>query len=317
MERILGLHHMTFMAGHPQVNHDFYTHELGLRLVKTTINFDAPDVYHLYFGDEAGNPGSILTSFPFPNMRRGQRGQGQMTFTALGIPKGSYSFWRDRLEERNLSFDEIETAFGQKVLRFEDPDGLGLMLVESESGAGKGWGGGSVPAQHAIQGMDAAILEVARPEATARLLTEVMDYEELDAKGPHLRLKPRARHYGYIELQRHHHVPAGRLGAGIVHHLAFATPSDELQLELRAQLLEYGMFPTEVKDRQYFHSVYFREPNGVLFEIATVPPGFAVDEAPDALGQELRLPPWEENRRNLIEQALPVIDRNPDKSATA
>lgn len=308
MHPITGLHHMTFMASSPQANLDFYTKTLGLRLVKKTVNFDAPDVYHLYFADALGTPGTVLTSFPFPNMRRGRRGSAQMTVTRLGVPQGSLGFWKKRLDQHRVHVEETQSLDGSDTLRFEDPDGLGLELIETHQSAAHPALGPGMEARTAIAGIHTALLQVEAPSRTARLLIEVMDYEEIEHGQHFIRLAPKAgSEMGLVELHHRPGLPQGRQGAGIVHHLAFATPSDETQLDLQRRLIDFGLHPTEVKDRQYFRSIYFREPNGVLFEIATVPPGFTLDEAPGELGAHLKLPPWQEGQRASLEAQLPLL----------
>jgi glyoxalase family protein len=303
----LGLHHVTALAGPAQPSVDFYTGMMGLRLVKLTVNFDAPSVYHVYYADDAARPGSVLTLFPFPDAAPGRAGAGEAVEVAHVVPAGAHAYWMDRFAERDYeAWDAPETRFGESVLRLRDPDGTPLALVEDAAVTG-GWEGGSVPVEAAAGALHSATLASKDPEATARLLVETMGYRESGKEGDRLRfVNRRADRAGVIDL-----VPApaepGRSGKGTIHHVAFRVAGEEAHLEVREAIATLGLRPTPVIDRQYFRSVYFREPGGVLFELATDLPGFDVDEPADTLGRSLKLPPQYEPRRAEIEAALPSL----------
>ncbi len=302
---INGLHHITALGGHPQPNVDFYGKTLGLRLVKKTINFDATDVYHLYYGDETGQPGTIMTFFPYPGIQRGRIGTGQVTITSFAIPADSVDYWAKRLEEKGVSFQSPSRRGNETVLPLEDPDGLLLELVADDNDQRKGWGGGEVPGEHAIRGFFGVTICVANPMATQHLLTNTMYYAVVSDKPGRTRLQANNGSPGSIvDLTCPPNAQRGLSGGGTIHHVAFSTDSDDTQQQIREKLVEAGMQVTQVLDRQYFHSIYFREPGGVLFEVATNPPGFAQDEDVANLGTELKLPPWEEKNRAAIEQNL-------------
>jgi len=325
---IRGIHHVTAIATDPQRNVDFYAGALGLRLVKRTVNFDDPGTYHFYFGDAAGRPGSILTFFPWPLARRGSRGTGQVTATALSVPAGSLGWWRDRLRGMGVVMGDVsggdaaqgeaEGRFGDEVLTLLDPDGLLLELVADEASTEvEPWTGGAVPERHAVRGLHSVTLRLADAGETAELLAALGWHGEAEA-GPRQRWvadgsQPGAR----VDLVTDPRGGAGQVAAGTVHHVAFRAADDPDQAAWRDDLFARGLRPTPVLDRQYFHSIYFREPGGVLFEIATDPPGFTLDETPAALGTALKLPPWLETQRQRIEEALPTIDTAPAASGAA
>jgi glyoxalase family protein len=310
-ESLGALHHVTAFAGDPARNLDFYARVLGLRLVKRTVNFDDPGTWHLYYGDQAGSPGSILTFFPVPGLPRGARGTGQATETAFAVPPASLPFWRDRLRALGVAFAEAGPRFGAEVLAFEDPDGLGLELVgDPASVARPGAAAGDIPAAHAIRGFLGVTLRLRDADRTARVLTGLLGYAEAAEEGGRRRFVaergdgPLAPVLDIVE------APAGARaeeGAGSVHHIAFRVASVEAQEALRRRIAAAGHRVTPILDRQYFRSIYFREPGGVLFEVASDPPGFAVDEAPEALGERLMLPAWLEPQRAQIERALPPL----------
>lgn len=307
-EGIRGLHHVTAIAGGAQANLEFYTDALGLRLVKRTVNFDAPDTYHFYFGDAAGNPGSLLTFFPFENAAPGRPGPGVAETTAFAIPEAAFEPWMTRLAEAGRDFDGPTIRFGQRVLGLRDPDGLRIELVaEAGLNGGAGWAGGPVPAEQTIRHLHSVTLCVEAPERTARLLTETFGYEALGEEAGRRRFRVRGGPAGIVDLECQPERMRGRLGAGTVHHVAFRARDAAEQLTWRKAVAALGLNVTPVLDRQYFRSIYFREPGGVLFEIATDPPGFAVDEAPEALGTALKLPPWLEPQRAEIERRLPPV----------
>jgi glyoxalase family protein len=311
MERQLpGIHHITAIAGDPQANIDFYAGVLGLRLVKLTINFDDPGTYHLYYGDGAGHPGTIITFFPWPKAPRGRKGAGQVTATAFAVPKGSLAFWADRLKVLELPFTGPFERFGEQALSLHDPDGLGIELIEAASvPAGHAWTGGPVPVDHAIHGFHSATLTVEGYERTAALLADTMQFRLAGAEGARFRYTaagsgaPGASADVVCAPEEH----PGRVLVGTVHHIAWRAPNDAQHESWRKELARLGYNVTPVIDRKYFHSIYFREPGGILFEIATDPPGFAVDEPADQLGLKLQLPPWLESAREQLMAVLPPL----------
>jgi glyoxalase family protein len=309
MKPIQGLHHVTAMAGDPQANLDFYHGLLGQRLVKKTVNFDDPGTYHFYFGDEIGTPGTILTFFPWPMAKRGVPGNGETTAVAYTIRPESADFWRDRLAGRGVAMGESLTRFGREVIPFRDPDGMRVELVADDRPATvHHWAGGPVPATHALRGFHSVTLQLDQVEPTANLLTTHMGYTFIGQEGGRYRYAGASDDIGLlIDLDHRPGAPAGKFGAGSIHHIAFRTVDDAEQLEYQSALRGVGFGVTPVRDRQYFHSIYFRSPGGVLFEIATDSPGFLYDEPVAGLGQGLRLPPWLEDRRDEIEDALPVV----------
>jgi glyoxalase family protein len=314
-KKIVGLHHVTAIASNPQRNLDFYIGLLGLRLVKRTVNFDDPGTYHFYFGDAHGAPGTILTFFPWPGARRGFRGVGQIEATAFAISPDSVGYWLDRFKQQHVTAEKTPARFGEEVIRFTDPDGLLLEVVASDSfGKTESWIDGSVPAEHSLRGFYSVSAALEGYERTATLLTESFGYRLVEESGNRFRFAaPSDGGPGRIvDLLC---IPDGRPGnvaAGSVHHIAFRARDDAEQLQWREHLVELGYNVTPVIDRIYFHSIYFREPGGILFEIATDPPGFTLDEKLDELGSRLRLPPWLESARSQIEKILPPI-RVPSK----
>lgn len=297
--RSAGIHHITAIAGDPQRNLDFYTEALGLRLVKRTVNFDDPGSYHFYFGDSIGTPGTIMTFFPWPGARRGARGSGQVTTVSFAVPRNSMAFWKERLRATHVIAEEIEGRFGCNALRFLDPDGLQLELVASANEESS--------SERAIRGFAAPTLEVRNPEKTEKLLTEILGFEFVAEENNRRRFRGSGSNASAeIDLVSSE-AGFGQIAAGTVHHIAFRAADDDEQLKVREQLAARGLNVTPVIDRQYFHSIYFREPNGILFEIATDGPGFLIDEPADALGETLKLPPIYESKRNEIERVLPTI----------
>jgi len=308
-KRIPGIHHITAIAGDPQRNLDFYTNTLGLRLVKLTVNFDDPTTYHLYFGDEQGSPGTLLTFFPWPGATQGQRGTGQVTAISFAVPQGTLGYWEDRLRQRDVALLERQHRFDEEVLTFLDPDWIKLELVaRAGAKATVPWESNGVPADYAIRGFDGVAMGVKDTAPTLDLLTGAMGFTRLGEDGARIRL--RAGSDGDAALVDLLHVPEGergRHGPGTVHHVAWRTPDNAEQLSWRQDVADLGLRVTDVIDRQYFRSIYFREPGGVLFEIATDPPGMDWDEPFDALGSRLRLPSWFEPRRAEVEAALPPL----------
>ncbi len=306
---IAGIHHVTAIATDPQQNADFYAGVLGLRLVKKTVNFDDPSTYHFYFGDELGQPGTILTFFPWPMARRGSRGSGQATVTSFSVPEGSLGFWSDRLERLGVIVEQPTARFDEEVLTFYDPDGLKLELVAHAENLGKPWSRGSVPTQHAIRGFHSVTLAVREVEPTAELLTRTMGLRRAGELGQRSRFETTAGALGRcVDLLHTPETGHGRIAAGTVHHVAWRVPDELSQAAWRETLASLDLQPTPVQDRRYFQSIYFREPAGVLFEFATDPPGFTRDERPDSLGSRLQLPPWLEPQRDQIERVLPTIE---------
>lgn len=311
--RIPGIHHVTAICGDPQRNADFYVGVLGLRLVKRTVNFDNPGTCHLYYGDRLGSPGSILTFFAWVRLPmatvRARQGTGQIAAVAFGIPDESIEFWMDRLAATAVDVRGPETRLGETMIRLVDPDGLPLELVARPGRAPRvPWLEGPVPPDRAILGLAGVTLTLAGYERTARLLTATMGCREAGSDGARVRfLVGEGGDEAAIDLLCEPEGEPGRVGIGGVHHIAWRAPSGAAQGRWRQVLADAGHDVTSVIDRRYFASIYFREPGGVLFEIATDSPGFTVDEAPEALGVHLALPPWLEPRRAWIEARLPSV----------
>jgi catechol 2,3-dioxygenase-like lactoylglutathione lyase family enzyme len=303
-----GLHHVTAITAVPQENVDFYCGVLGLRLVKLTVNFDDPGSYHLYYGDERGSPGTIMTFFAWPGAPRGRVGPPQLTATAFAVPADALDYWAARLHEHLVAAQPRQARFDEPVLSFADPDGLRLEIVGTAAPGGHVPAAGPVPAAHAIRGFHGVTLSEEGYEQTARLLTHELGFRADGDEGNRFRYRTGGGEFAtVVDLLCVPDARRGSMGAGVVHHVAFRTPDDEQQEAWRARIarLDYNISP--VMDRTYFHSIYFREPGGVLFEIATDPPGFTVDEAAAALGTRLRLPPWLEPHRPELERVLPPL----------
>lgn len=305
-----GIHHVTAISGPARRNLDFYTKVLGLRLVKKTVNFDDPGTYHFYFGDTAGAPGTILTFFPWEHAAPGRLGIGQTQDTMFRVPDGSLGWWTQRFVEKGVPHEMIEKRFGESVLAFRDPDGmrLGLVCVPG-SAAEPAWTGGDVPAGHAIRGFHGVTLLLDKGEATGTILTDVFGFEAAGTEGTVTRYRvPGNAVGGIVDIRAAGGFLAGREGAGSVHHIAFRAANDAAQAAMTERLRSlHGQRVTEQRDRNYFRSVYFREPGGVLFEIATDEPGFAVDEPAASLGGDLKLPAGLEAMRARIEAVLPPL----------
>jgi glyoxalase family protein len=295
-----GIHHITAIAGDPQTNLDFYTETLGLRLVKRTVNFDDPGSYHFYFGDSVGSPGTIITFFPWPGARRGARGSGQVTTVSFAIPRNSIEFWNERLRANDVVAEEISNRFGNKTLRFLDPDGLMLELTESVIGS-------EGVMDRSIRGFAAPTLEVRHLDRTEKLLTEVLGFEFVGEENNRRRLRGAGSNAAAEVDLVSSDGGFGQIAVGTVHHIAFRVANEEEQLRVREELVARGLNVTPVIDRQYFHSIYFREPNGILIEVATDGPGFLIDESADELGESLKLPAMYESARAEIERLLPII----------
>lgn len=314
MKAVQGLHHLTVMASDPQKNVDFYTQVLAQRMVKVTVNFDDPGTYHLYYGDETGAPGTIMTFFPWPNAAQGQRGTGEIAACAYSIVPDSLSYWRNRLTEFGIPFTETQ-RFGSPALIFADPDGLTIELIAEESApVPRFWPRSPVPEEYAPRGFHSVTGWVNDTETTARLLTGHLGFtqvgQEETPEGTRTRFKGDSDGVGlYVDLVERPGLPAGHFGAGSVHHVALRTRDDSEQAEYLAYLTQQGYGVTPVQDRQYFHSIYFRDPGGILFEIATDSPGFPADESVDELGKHLKLPAWYENKRLAIEARVkPIVN---------
>ena len=298
LRTLTGIHHITAIASDPQRNVDFYTRVLGLRLVKLTVNFDDPGSYHLYFGNHAGAPGSVLTFFLWPGVERGQVGNGQVSAIAFAISRGTKAFWMERLESHGVPTRDGGVRFGEPVLLFADPDGLPLELIETDT------------AERGIAQFHSATLSEEGYERTAGLFQGPMGWEAAGSEGNRFRYRPAPGGATAIDVTCTPDARRGRLGGGTAHHIAYRTPDDNQQAGWRAELARLGFNVSPIMDRRYFHSIYFREPGGVLFEIATDPPGFALDEDPAHLGEHLMLPPWLERHRAMIEAALPPLTPN-------
>jgi len=301
-KKTLGIHHITAIVGHPQENVDFYAGVLGLRLVKQTVNFDDPGTYHLYFGNEGGKPGTIITFFPWAGARQGVIGDGQVGVTSYVVPKGSMDFWKKRLEKFNVPFTVME-RFGEQYLEFDDPHGLHLEIVEREAGEINTWTFGDVTPEVAVKGFGGATLLSTQPEKTAELLEKVMGLELVGKEGDFTRYRSKADIGNIIDLKS---TPIGRgqMGVGTVHHIAWRAVDDQDQLDWQKYVAANGYSVTPVQDRNYFNAIYFREHGEILFEIATNPPGFAHDESEKTMGEQLMLPPQYESHRVQIERSL-------------
>jgi len=330
---ILGIHHITAIAGNPQKNIDFYTGFLGLRLVKLTVNFDDPQTYHLYYGDNIGRPGTILTFFPWQTMPKGFRGTGQVITTSFLIPENSIEYWINRLKNQKIRYTGPTKRFDnddEQVITLYDPDGLEIELVahkDAETRKDHVWGRGPIPEEYATRGFYSATLSLEGYERTAALLTENMGFSKTKNEGNRFRFQIKDKEKIIDELYSNKqkreldllnfpstvdlvclpYTQRGSMGVGTVHHIAWRTPTDASQLDMRKKIVNTGLDATPVIDRTYFHSVYFREPGGILFEITTDPPGFMVDQKEEELGQKLLLPEWLEPNRKYLEQVLPKI----------
>ena len=305
-----GIHHVTAIGGKAARNLEFYTHVLGLRFVKKTVNFDDPGTYHFYYGDSEGHPGTILTFFPWEHAAPGRAGVGLAQETTFRVPASSIGHWTHRFVETGVTHEALEKRFGEPVLPFKDPDGLILALVGAAGAETEpAWHTTDIPTEHAIRGFHGVTLLLEDASPTASVLTDVLGFNEAGEDGPFIRFRASEAIGGYVDIREARGFLAGQLGQGSVHHIAFRAADDARQAEMAHKLVEnHGLRPTQQIDRQYFRSVYFREPGGILFEIATDQPGFAVDEALDSLGHDLKLPSFLEARRKEIEAVLPPLD---------
>jgi glyoxalase family protein len=305
-----GIHHVTAIAGPARRNVDFYTRTLGLRLIKKTVNFDDPETYHLYYGDETGQPGTVLTFFPWAQAAPGRLGVGETQETVFRVPEGAIGYWVHRFIEKGVAHQPLEKRFGETILPFRDSDGMRLALaaapgIESEPG----WANGDVPADAAIRGFHSVSLLLEDSAPTGAILTDVLGFKELAREGGLIRFKAGETAIGgIVDLRAAGGFLPARQGAGSVHHVAFRAADDSAQAAMVQKLAaNHRIRTTEQKDRNYFRSVYFREPGHVLFEIATDIPGFAADEPLATLGRDLKLPQFLEVRRKQIEAVLPDI----------
>ncbi len=304
-----GLHHVTAITADAQNNINFYAGVLGLRLVKLTVNFDDPGSYHLYYGDELGRPGTVMTFFAWPGAYRGHIGPPQVTTTAFAVPSSAIEFWRARLAEHGIKPAAGSERFGQPVINFVDPDGMQLEIIGNKEPRGTPWTGGTIPQELAIRGFDSITISEGGYESTARLLTEVMGFKAGESDQDRFRYHAGAGD-GFAATVDLVCLPAARvgtMGAGVVHHVAFRTADDAGQLAWRGKIVDAGFNVSPVMDRTYFHSIYYREPGGVLFEIATENPGFTADQPAEELGRKLMLPPWLEKHRTQIERIVPKV----------
>jgi len=308
LKEIKGLHHVTSMASDANANNHFFTKVLGLRRIKKTVNFDAPDVYHLYYGDEVGTPGSVMTYFPFPNIRKGISGNGEVGTTAFSVPEDSLSFWINRLSSMNIKCAPVIERFGEKRLEFTGPDGDHFALVEGANDNRSPWLSAGISNQVAIRGFHSASIRL-QDNAAMNELLNFMNYEVQENKNGIIRLAVKDGSYANImDIETHKSAPVAQQGAGSVHHIAFAVENREAQLNVRKALMDTGYQVTPVIDRDYFWAIYFRTPGGILFEIATNEPGFDRDEKIENLGQALKLPSQHEHLRPTLKKHLQPIE---------
>lgn len=312
---ITGIHHITAIASDPQKNVNFYTGLLGLRLVKKTVNFDDPSAYHLYYGDRTGSPGSILTFFYWPGLsHQGRVGSGQTTALVLSAPASSLDYWQDRLSRNGVDVQRL-TRFDEETLQFSDPDHIPVEIVAVDQDLREGWQGAGIPEQYAIRGLHTAELTVSLQESTEFLLTEQMGFRLVRREGNRARFEAGPGGSGnYADVVTDNQILRGLGGVGTIHHIAWSVPEDIDELRMQQVLQQAGFGVSDVRDRNYFHSIYYRERGGILFEIATSSPGFAIDESVDSLGQTLRLPDQFESQRSTIEKSLPILTSPPDYS---
>lgn len=308
-----GIHHITAIAGDPARNVDFYTRVLGLRMVKKSVNQDDPGTYHLYYGDEVGSPGTILTFFPWAHVPKGRSGVGGTHETSYRVPESAIGYWAHRLVEKGVAHEPIVKRFGQSVLPFTDPDGTRLALVGVKGAEDEpAWTGGGIAAEHAIRGFHGVTLLLEKAERTAAVLTDVLGYTKAGTEGTVTRYVATSPVGGVVDIHEAGGFLAERQGSGSIHHVAFRARDDAEQAEMRRKLVDaHRLHVTEQIDRFYFRSLYFRSPGGVLFEIATDEPGFTVDEPKDKLGEKLVLPPKLERQRAWIEANLVPLHVEP------
>jgi glyoxalase family protein len=309
--QILGIHHITAIAGDAQLNYDFYTGVLGLRLVKKTVNFDDPGTYHFYYGNETGTPGTILTFFPWERVKKGLNGNGMATQIGYAVPSGSFEFWMSHFDRHKVKYDQPSTIFGEPVIPFSDVDGLQLkLIVPSSEDARKPWTSGSINNDNAMRGFHSITLTVADAAATAAVLTDIFGYRLLSKEGNVYRyITDAIAEASIVDIIEEPGGKPGIVAGGTNHHVAFRVKDEETLMQFREKVIAHGHHITPKIDRNYFFSLYFREPGGVLFEIATDNPGFNVDEPVEELGTHLKLPPQYEPQRSRIENILPVLNQ--------
>ncbi len=307
---IVGLHHVTATVNDAQADLTFYADFLGLRLLKKTVNFDNHHVYHFYYGDEGGTPGTIWTTFPYKahGVPVGAKGAGQIGVTSFSVPRSSLPFWKDRLRAQAIPVRDVEPRFGEDSIAFPDPSGLVVELIGNDRDARSPRTTAAIGPNDAVRGLHSVTMNLQNPGPTLEFMTSVLGFRVVNEIDGRIRLTVNGDQPGRtMEIAHSPAMARARNGLGTVHHVAMAVPTADDQLRMRKELLALGVQVTQVMDRQYFTSIYFREPGGVLFEIATVPPGFTVDETLDGLGRELKLPPWEEPNRSEIEAGLPQV----------
>lgn len=308
--KVLGIHHITAIAGNAKRNYDFYTKVLGLRFIKKTVNFDDPGTYHFYYGDEVGSPGTILTFFPWEGITRGKQGKGMATEIAYSVQDKSLDFWSDRFQKHGVKVKATGARFGEQFLSFEDPDGLPLTLIIPQAGDHrKPWETDEVKAPAATRGFHSITLTLNAVTGTARVLTDILGYTLSGQEGNrHRYVTDAVENASVIDLlEAPDHTNAINAG-GTIHHIAFRVKNEEILMLYREKVVKHYLSITQKIDRNYFFSLYFREPGGVLFELATDNPGFAIDEPVNELGMHLKLPPQYENNRAEIEKVLPVLE---------
>lgn len=309
-DKVLGLHHITAIARNAKRNLDFYTKVLGQRFVKKTVNFDDPATYHFYFGNENGTPGTILTFFPWQNVRQGRNGTGMATNIGYSVPEGSLEFWADRFKQFNVKHDEILEKFGERFLHFQDPDGLNIdFIIPENEDDRKQWETNEIKSDVATKGFQSVTLTLKRPEPTVAVLTDILGYHLLKQEANRYRfITDSIENANIVDLIIAPDLPAGLNAGGTNHHVAFRVKDDNILMDYREKVLSKGLNITPKIDRDYFFSLYFREPGGVLFELATDNPGFAKDEPLDELGTHLKLPKQYESARAEIEKVLPGLN---------
>ena len=307
-QQILGLHHITAIAGNAKRNLDFYTSVLGLRLVKKTVNFDDPGTYHFYYGDESGTPGTLLTFFPWEGIGQGQNGTGLATHIGFSVPKGALTYWKERLASFGIDFAE-STLFSENTISFKDPDGLQLQFIEPDGKDNRsGWASPEIKTQARIKGFYKVTLTLQKAAATANILKNILGYETAEQQGQTLRLiNSHTETAGVLDIIEAPGMPRGYNAAGTNHHIAFRVRNEDILMEFREKILSAGLDITPKINRDYFFSLYFREPSGILFELATDNPGFTVDEPLESLGSSLKLPEKYQGMRSKIEKALPTL----------
>jgi glyoxalase family protein len=307
---VRGIHHVTAIAGDPQQNLNFYSGVLGLKFIKKTVNFDDPHTYHFYFGNETGNPGTILTFFPWTaEASKGKKGVGQLTTISFSIPPQAMEFWIERFHKLNIKYTGPFKRFNDDLILFEDPDGVELELITSLRDNRHQFENSDIPKNFSIRGFHSVTLSEERSNRTLELMISILGFRKVSEEDNRFRIESGSGGPGtYVDILVNPNMLPGRMGVGVVHHVAWRAKDDEIQVALQAKLIDESYNVTPVIDRNYFHSIYFKEPGNILFEIATDPPGFMTDESKENLGTSLMLPPWFESRREEIEKALPKVN---------